>query len=316
MPPFPYLILMRIISELVTSQGYLVSIQNFIMNYAWVAKGNLSRALVCWGLLLLVCTSCSYYKQDILFRTDGTANAASLQMSLADAERNYKIRVNDFLILALYTNDGEVILDPTGELTREMGLRQNNVVGGGGGNQGQNNRSNMLLRQYLVRYDGTTKLPLVGDVKLAGLTHYQADSVLAERFSEFYEDPFVICRVNNRRVFILGGSSGRGGGQVVDLENENTNLIEILARSGGVGSFANAGNIRLIRGDLKNPTVQIINLQTIEGLRQAELQVLPNDIIYIEPGRRNVFEGLRDVSPFIGLTSSLITLYFLIDRLF
>jgi polysaccharide biosynthesis/export protein len=260
---------------------------------------------------ILCLSSCRFYRQDIMFQTDGTPNAANLQMAIADAEANYKIRVNDFVELKVHTNDGELIIDPTFEFRQQ-------ILSGGGGAMMM--RQNMMgdRPQYLVQHDGFAKLPMVGMVQLAGLTHQQADSVLEIAYNKFYEASFVIARVANRRVFILGGVGGGGaaGGntRVFPLINENVSLIEVLAQSGGVSHFANVSNIRLIRGDLKNPKVQIIDLSTIEGMRRAELAVMPNDIIYVEPGRRPVVEAVRDYSPFISLFSSLITLYVLISR--
>jgi polysaccharide export outer membrane protein len=104
-------------------------------------------------------------------------------------------------------------------------------------------------------------------------------------------------------------------GQVIPLTNENMNLIEVIALSGGVQNNERASNIRLIRGDLKNPEVYIINLSTIDGMTKANLQVQPNDIIYIEPVRRVLTESLQEINPFLGLVSTLITLFVLITSL-
>ncbi len=249
---------------------------------------------------ILCLTSCRFYRQDIMFQTDGTPNAANLQMAVAEAEANYKIRVNDFVELRVFTNDGELIIDPTFQLRQQIG-------GGAGAQQQQVNAI-----KYLVQHDGFAKLPMVGMVKLAGLTHHQADSLLEKAYNNFYEGAFVVVRTNNRRVFVLGGGATAG---VIPLVNENVSLIEILAQSGGVSNYADVSNIRLIRGNLKNPQVQVINLSTIEGMRRAELAILPNDIIYIEPGRRPVIEAFRDYTPFLSLFTSFVTIYVLISQL-
>jgi polysaccharide export outer membrane protein len=94
------------------------------------------------------------------------------------------------------------------------------------------------------------------------------------------------------------------------------NLIEVIALSGGVQNNERASNIRLIRGDLNNPEVHIIDLSTIEGMTKANLHVQPNDIIYIEPVRRVLTESLQEVTPFIGLISSVITIVVLITTRF
>ncbi|MFT6940916.1 MAG: polysaccharide export outer membrane protein, partial [Cyclobacteriaceae bacterium] len=64
--------------------------------------------------------------------------------------------------------------------------------------------------------------------------------------------------------------------------------------------------------DLTNPEVFLVDLSTVQGMRQSMISVLPGDVIYIEPWRRTWLQGLRDVAPVLGITSSVATLVFLI----
>jgi polysaccharide export outer membrane protein len=213
--------------------------------------------------------------------------------NIGAVKKNYKIQVNDRLEVQLFANGGEVILDPNNEL--EINNRR--------GQQNQSKRIN-----YLVRPDSTVVIPVVGLVNAVGLTVPQLNDTLSELFSKFYVNPFVLTQVVNRRVFVLGPEKG----MVIPLENENSTLIEILTIYGGLNNESKSYNIRIIRGDLQEPAVQIVDLSTIEGMKKANLSIQPNDIIYIEPGRRVVSLVIRDITPFISLTTSLITLSFLI----
>ena len=65
---------------------------------------------------------------------------------------------------------------------------------------------------------------------------------------------------------------GAGGeGKVVNLENENTTLIEALALAGGITNTGKANKIKVIRGDLRNPKVMLVDLSTIEGMKQSNM---------------------------------------------
>jgi polysaccharide export outer membrane protein len=264
--------------------------------------------------------SCRTYNQSILFKTDGEIIADQLAFSKAAAEKNYVIKPNDYLDVRVYTNKGERILDPNGEFARSLGIvggtqgapasRASQRGGQAGGQQGQ-----LAQPQFLVEHDGYVKLPMVDKVKLSGYTLSEADSILQLEYAKFYVDSYVITQVTNNRVFVLGaigGASGASGGTVVPLQNDNMNLIEVLAQVGGIPQTGKAYNIRLIRGELSNPAVQLIDLTTIEGMRKASLQVEPNDIVYVEPVRRVFLEAFRDISPIIGTLSSLATLYYII----
>lgn len=251
-------------------------------------------------LLTLVAgtTSCSIYRNRILFSTEQAAIPGRLEGAIAEATRNYTIQENDYLEVDVSTNRGEILIDPNYEIIKEIGVR------------GQNQQVQEKPR-YLVRANGEVTLPVVGDVKLAGLTLYQADSVLARRYATLYEEPYVITRYVNKRVIVLGTDVG----QVIPLQNENTNLIEVLALAGGITNQSRTDNIRLIRGDLRNPQVQIIDLSTIQGMQAASLRVESGDIIYVQPVQRVVAEAIRDISPILSLVTSVVTLVVLISRL-
>lgn len=76
-----------------------------------------------------------------------------------------------------------------------------------------------------------------------------------------------------------------------------------------------ADNIRIIRGNLKYPQIEQIDLTTIAGMRRANLQVEPNDIIYIDPIRRPLLENLTDSAPILGFAASITSLVITITYL-
>jgi len=277
-------------------------------------------------LLFSSCATTKYYNQRTLFRLtnrqDGQLDSTKLRIAVNRSERNYVIQANDYLEVRVNTNKGERILDPNGELqfgqpsgglpARSSTPSGTNVRGGAPRNVGQGAGAATAGSEFLVQADGTVVLPLVNRVHISGLTLLKADSMLALRYNEFYKEAFVTTRVANNRVFVLGAP----GGQVINLANDNMNLLEILALAGGIdgagtgaGLYRNGGkanNIRIIRGDLKNPRVQQIDLTTLDGMRRANLQMEPNDIVYVEPVRRPVLEALTDVAPAVGFITLLL----------
>lgn len=253
---------------------------------------------------------------------DGVVDTAKLRKAVNRTARNYLIHPNDLLSIQVVTNKGERIIDPNGELNQGTpstgGVGPARTTGGTSSGQrstGQGTGSSTTRPDYLVQADGTVKLPLLDKrVSVVGLTLLQVDSLLQLRYNKYYEETFVKTAVSNNRVIILGAP----GGLVVPLTNDNMNLLEVLALAGGTdGGLTNSGttssftkyggrvdNIRIIRGDLQNPQVQFVDLHTIEGMRRGQLQVEPNDIIYIEPVRRPFLEGLTDAAPVFSLVGT------------
>ena len=195
-------------------------------------------------------------------------------------EKNYVIQKNDFLKLDVFSNKGERLIDPNPELSA---------------NPGQNIATRQQFN-YLVDLDGVVKFPMVGALKLEGLTLRQAEDILQKEFEKYFKEPFVILSYSNKRVIVLGAV----GGQVIPLPNQNINLTEVLALAKGLPNDSKAHNIRILRND----QVFVVDMSTIEGFKAGNLLIQPGDIIYVEPIRRPLSEGLRD---YVGVFSLLIS---------
>ena len=247
-------------------------------------------------LLIFLLASCGGHYKHVMFQTN--EDATYLKVPITEAEKNYILKPFDKFSFRLYTNDGELILDPNFQFSKSMDLSMQQLQ-----------RTTPVT--YEVRPNGTAFLPVLGSVKVEGYTISQLDSVLNYRYEqEAYNGVFVLSSIQNNRVVVLSGD----GGTIIPLTNNNMNLIEVLALYGGVLKYNKANNIKLIRGDLNNPMVEEIDLSTIEGMKKASLGVQPNDIIYIEPVKRILPETIAEISPILGFFSSIATLVFIITR--
>jgi polysaccharide export outer membrane protein len=232
--------------------------------------------------LVLSMMSCASYKQNIMFKiTDPQAVSAQV----TSAEKNYVIQKNDRLQLEVYTNRGERLVDPNKFIATE----QNGTTG---------TQVTKEVISYLVENDGTVKFPMIDSIRLESLTIRQAEEILQKLYARYYVEPFVVLRYLNKRVIVLGAP----GGQVIPLANENVRLVEVLALARGVSNDAKASNIRVLRGD----KVFMSDLTTFDGYLKGNMLIEPGDIVYVEPVRRPLIEGLRDYGPVIGMATSLI----------
>jgi polysaccharide export outer membrane protein len=179
---------------------------------------NLLFVLVTAGLLV----SCGAYRQNILFE----ASANEILEQTVATESNYRIQANDILLLDVYTNRGEKIVDPNHESFKE----------------GAATMANAPALHYLVDINGVVRLPLIGPVKDEGLTLQQAEEVLGQAYEKYYEDAYVVLQFTNKRVVVLGAPGGK-----VILAHENIKLTEILALAEGITPDARANNVRVIR---------------------------------------------------------------------
>src|SRR3984957_470530 len=172
---------------------------------------------------------------------------------------NYKISPNDFLNMRLFSQNGFHIIDLTN--TSNAGAN-----GGAGGSSSGTAAAVTTSIDYLVESDGTVNLPVIGRTQVNGLNLREATEMLEKKYSEFYIKPYILLQVSNRRVIVFPGDPGTA--KVIPLVNNNTTLIEAIALAGGLTEAGKAKKIKLIRGAPANPSVYLIDLSKIDGIKQ------------------------------------------------
>lgn len=210
----------------------------------------------------------------------------------ADAE--VVIAPNNLLTFNFFTGNGHILV--------EQAIGNGILSGGSQNSQNLLNQRNQL--SYLVNDDGFVKLPVIGRVDLNGLSLREAEEKLENLYSEYYNDPFVILRVQNNRVIVSPGAGGTA--QVITLVNANTTLMEALAMAGGVDNRGNSSQIKLIRENRESDKreVYLIDLSTIEGIEAADMIVQANDIIYVEPLPLIAREIVQEIAPIVTLITT------------
>jgi polysaccharide export outer membrane protein len=206
-------------------------------------------------------------------------------------DKEYRLAADDRIAVRMFTNDGSGLINVT--------AGSSVMVGSG------------TTLDVKLESDGFAKLPLFGRTYLEGLTIRQAEMLIEDKFSEFYNNPFVLLEVSNKRVMIFAGTNT----SVVTLDNDNTTLFEVLAMTGGVPEDGKADKIKLIRGDLKNPDVYLIDLSTLSGMQHANLVLQANDIIYIEVRKGHVRRILLELTPYLALIGTIVNTAVLVTQL-
>ncbi len=221
--------------------------------------------------------------RDVMFKTPVDYEFAPPPDSM---ERAFRIQPNDFLQFRLFANDGFKMIDLITE-------------------EGQRNLQNRNQFMYLCDFDGLVKLPLVGRVPLGGKTLREAEIYLQDRYSEYYNRPFVMLQVMNRRVVVFPG--GGGDAKVINLENNNTTLAEVIAQAGGLAKRGDARKIMLFRKDANGQRIVYnFDLSDIEGLKYADVVVQGYDIVYVHPNPEIAREVLYDLNPLIALLTTIV----------
>jgi len=193
----------------------------------------------------------------------------------------------------------------------EFSLLQNAQTAG---NVGANRGLGQSFISYLVRQDGKSRLPMLGDVQIAGLTKLEAEMNLEKAYAKYYVNPYVQVQIQNQRVFVFPGNGADA--QVIELQNNNTTLLEAIARAGGIATRGRAKRVKIVRQTNEGKDVYQINLSTIgEGLKYTSMIMQANDIVYVEPVPEISQGVLNEVTPIVALLSSAFVIYLTINQL-
>lgn len=243
-------------------------------------------------MLLLLTQSCSV-NSNLMLKTPKEYVYDSLPDNLKTEE--YRIAPNDVIRFRLYANGGFLVIDLA------AGTAQ--AAGNGGA---ANTRAGSFI-EYLVRPDSSARLPMIGDTKLAGYTKLEAELYLQGLYKKFYNDPYVQLQVTNKRVIVFPGNGADA--KVIPLTNNNVSLMEAIATAGGIPERGRSRRIKLIRFVEDERHVYLINLSTIDGIKQMDMIMQANDIVYVEPVPDIARELVKDIAPVVSLVSSLWLIY-------
>ncbi|MEA1918978.1 MAG: polysaccharide biosynthesis/export family protein [Campylobacterota bacterium] len=156
----------------------------------------------------------------------------------------------------------------------------------------------------LIGDNGMVNLPLVGNIKIAGLTEGQAAEKLISEYKKYLRNPYVAVKILNQKLFVLGEVKQPG---VVLVTNGTMSLFEALANRGDITDYANRTNIRILRGDMRDPEVREVDLTDFKSIRVASLILQPNDVVYVEPREdRASMVGYDEELPWVRVLSGLL----------
>ncbi|MFA7616636.1 MAG: polysaccharide biosynthesis/export family protein [Moheibacter sp.] len=169
-------------------------------------------------------------------------------------------------------------------------------------------------RTYLVDEDGYIEYPVLGRIKLGGLTRNEAIQYMKGMLSAEIIDPGVSIKITNYKITILGEVSSPGS---YTLENEKVTLIDAIGMAGDLTINGVRDNVLVIREEGDQRNFYRVNLTSNEIFNSPVFYLTQNDVIYVEPDKHKIKSTsttVRDVSFLMSVASFMITLITLLTR--
>jgi len=218
-------------------------------------------------LLILICSSCAYKQDQILFEQKNPAPDSILQKNIANI-RNYRIKPQDILQIRNLQNIKSIVdLDPKTSSSSIQSV------------------ASTQSETFQVDDDGTVALTGLGHVPVAGLTRQEATKLIEDMYrNKFLKDDAVLIelKIANLKVTVLGEIKGQGN---YPLIKDKTTLIEFIGEAGGLTDKADEKDIKIFRGQSLKP----IQVDLSDSRSIANPVILQSgDVVYIAENKRAI----------------------------
>lgn len=217
------------------------------------------------GMMLLL-NGCISNPDYVLLQSSQDDKNTTVQTKVSAKSIEYKILPQDRLSIALYKDPAQS--SDAFSNSSELGQQMNS-------------------KGILVDSRGYISLPMIGKVKVSGLSQTQASKHITTKYKQYLNTPTVYLEVLNKHVFVLGEVNKPG---VIDINNEKITLFEALAYAGDFTDAAVRNKIVILSNDKRgNLSRRTIDLTNFDKLNYASLMLRPNDVVYVEPSNWKQF---------------------------
>jgi polysaccharide export outer membrane protein len=132
--------------------------------------------------------------------------------------------------------------------------------------------------QFTVGQDGSVNIPLIGEIKAAGLTGSQLERTIQNRLmaEKIFTRPTVIISIAQVARFVSVSGGVRAPQRL--QWNPDLSLSSAIGNSGGLSDFGSPKGIRIVR---EGKVVGVFNLKDIQGDPAKDVKLLPGDQVLV-----------------------------------
>lgn len=206
-------------------------------------------------------------------------------------------------------NKFEAVISPYDELTIIVSCFDKDLaapfnLGYGTNNQQVLSSSGGGQMGYLVDQYGNIEMPVLGSIKAAGLTRLQLQDTIRKMLVDgaYLQDPYVMVRFQNYKVFFLGSN----GGKAISIPNERCTFLEALAMSGDLNIYTNRSKIAVMREVDGKMVMRYLDPRDSKVFNDPFFMLQQNDfIITRDRSYKNFMESSNQVLTVLGYVSAL-----------
>lgn len=214
--------------------------------------------------------SCTSYKNVPYIQDIETVNNSTQNLTLYDA----RIMPKDLLSITVNTTDPKAASPFNLTVQTPINAALTNIT----------TTTSPSLQQYLVNNEGEIDFPVIGRIKVGGLTKNEAEDLIREQLKPYLkETPIVTVRMANYKIAVLGEVARPGS---FTVSNEKVNVLEALAMAGDMTVYGVRTNVKLIREDADGKrSIHELDLTKSDLVLSPYFYLKQNDILYVTPNQ-------------------------------
>jgi polysaccharide export outer membrane protein len=167
---------------------------------------------------------------------------------------------------------------------------------------------------YLVDTNGEIEFPVLGKLKIGGLTRDESIELIKGKLSpDYIKDPNVNIRISNYKISVMGDVQRPGS---YNVPNERITILDALALAGDVNISGQRNNILIIREEENKKVQYKVDLLSNNIFTSPVYYLQQNDVVYVEPNYARIQSASSNsnTSLFISISSLLIGVVTLLTR--
>lgn len=221
------------------------------------------------ALSLVIHSSCSNTRDIAMFQE--TKNNVT-RYHIPNKGKEHKIKPHDNLYISILT------LDPEINILFNPSFPGNGIMSGT--EQMYGSPASQYINGYMISEEGAINLPILGEIKLAGLNLKQAEEQLKIKAEEYLKEPIIQVKYLNYKVNVSGEI--RRPGIYYNYEG-NINILDAIDMAMGITDYANLKNVIVKRHIGERITTYNVDLTDNSIFSSEVFYLQPNDMIYIPP---------------------------------
>lgn len=144
------------------------------------------------------------------------------------------------------------------------------------------------LEAYQVNREGCINFPVLGTLKVGGMTREELVAMLQKRLAEVMPDPVVTITYRNFKVTVLGEVAHPG---TFDVTSDRITVLEAVGKAGDLSVYGRRDNVLVIREVDGKREMARLDLKSKNIFKSPYYYLQQNDVIYVEPNRAKAIQG-------------------------